>query len=310
MAVDLAPRSRPLVTLVLWTLLTLAGTPGAVANTNQSSSSGTTPSPRWLWGLLVAAPVGWVGLALWRRQQEHQAAEAARTHPDAPPSGAAIAAQRIGTVVAADRAGRLGKAAIAPRGPALEVPQDRFARGDRSQLNLTPPQGDWIHATWTLTPQDQAAVQHHGSLALRLYDATDCDRDRQNPHSVQQFDCTGQQDYWIALPMGDRDYGAELGYLRDGQWIVVVRSAVLRSMRQSLTMSPSADEASPSLHEQLFQLAMVGQAAWLSGGGLGHAPLRLGDRALINPEVDPPPSWQDEPHGTEDAGEDWFEQKA
>ncbi len=253
-----------------------------LAQAQASPPSGQT-SPKWFWGIVAVMPIGWLALGLWRRRQEQQVAAAERTHPDAPPSGAAIATQRIGTVVAADRAGRLGAATpVQPQPDVARVPDVAPVDTDltplvpnRSRLSLTQQQ-DWAHAAWQLSTQDQTALQNHGSLALRLYDATDRDLDRQNPHSLQQFDCAGQQDYWMPLPMGDRDYVADIGYLTgDGQWVTLARSPVLRA---APTPAPASlteqhhDAVQPVIHEQLFHLATAGletmtDSIALSGGG-------------------------------------------
>ncbi|TVQ19999.1 MAG: DUF4912 domain-containing protein [Leptolyngbya sp. DLM2.Bin15] len=256
-----------------------------LAQAQASPPSGHT-SPKWFWGIVAVMPIGWLALGLWRWRREQQVAAAERAHPDAPPSGAAIATQRIGTVVAADRAGRLGTAApVQPQPDVALVPDAAPVDADlpplvpdRSHLILTRRDGDWAYAAWQLTTQDQTAWRDHGSLALRLYDATDRDLDRQNPHSLQQFDCAGQQEYWVPLPMSDRDYVADIGYLtRDGRWVALARSPVLHAALNPVPTSlheqrRDAVQPQPVIHEQLFQLATAGLEAVtgsiaLSGGG-------------------------------------------
>lgn len=89
-----------------------------------------------------------------------------------------------------------------------------------------------IEAFWDIPPEERDAVRQHGGekLAIRLYDVTDIDLDRQPPHSVQQFECD-ELTHRQRLPIGlsDRDYLAELGYLTpDGQWLDLGRSTHVR----------------------------------------------------------------------------------
>ena len=65
---------------------------------------------------------------------------------------------------------------------------------------------------------------------LRLYDVTDIDQARQAPHSMQQFDCHEMARSWyLEIPVSDRDYTVEIGYLTgDERWLVLAKSAPVR----------------------------------------------------------------------------------
>jgi uncharacterized protein len=91
----------------------------------------------------------------------------------------------------------------------------------------------WGYAYWDLpnaakqTQRDQGGVR----LALRLYDVTHPGgaAPLAQPHSTQQYEIDElAQNWYLPIPVGDRDYVAELGYLTvDDQWLSLVRSPVV-----------------------------------------------------------------------------------
>jgi hypothetical protein len=87
----------------------------------------------------------------------------------------------------------------------------------------------WAYAYWDVPNDHREAVRHQGGqrLALRLYDVTDVDLERQSPHSLQQYDCEElARDWYVPIPVSDREYLAEIGYLtQDGRWLMLARSA-------------------------------------------------------------------------------------
>jgi phosphate transport system substrate-binding protein len=103
----------------------------------------------------------------------------------------------------------------------------------RTSLFLVPYDGKNAYAYWEIAPAQIEALQRQGGekLMLRLYDVTDIpDPDRQTLHSLQQFDCEAQQQYLvITLPVENRDYIVELGYLTGaGGWLPLTRSGTVR----------------------------------------------------------------------------------
>ncbi len=131
--------------------------------------------------------------------------------------------------------GNLGGAAIAG-GTAIAGGAAAWStfgnRGQQSRVVLKSRSPQEVEAFWDLPSEERQAMRQQGGekLALRLYDVTDIDLEKQPAHSVQQFDCdelTQRQRLPIALP--DRDYLAEIGYLTpEGQWLGLARSTHVR----------------------------------------------------------------------------------
>ncbi|MBF2085380.1 MAG: DUF4912 domain-containing protein [Thermoleptolyngbya sp. C42_A2020_037] len=101
-----------------------------------------------------------------------------------------------------------------------------------SRIVLMPRDPQWAYTYWDVPDQHKALLRGQGGqrLALRLYDVTDIDANSQRPHSVQQYDCDElARDWYLPIPVSDRDYLVEIGYLTpDGMWLVLARSNAVR----------------------------------------------------------------------------------
>jgi hypothetical protein len=75
--------------------------------------------------------------------------------------------------------------------------------------------------------KEQLRQQGGARLALRFYDVTDINFEHQRPHSLQQYECDEiAREWYLPVPVSDRDYVAEIGYLTtDGRWLLLARSA-------------------------------------------------------------------------------------
>lgn len=106
------------------------------------------------------------------------------------------------------------------------------AKGVPNRLILTPRDCKNAYAYWEVPEAARTEVRRQGGekLALRVYDVTDIDLKHQKPHSTQQFDChEDQQDLHVAIPVDNRDYLAELGYVtRDDRWFSLAKSDHVR----------------------------------------------------------------------------------
>ncbi|MDJ0618199.1 MAG: DUF4912 domain-containing protein [Calothrix sp. MO_192.B10] len=95
--------------------------------------------------------------------------------------------------------------------------------------NRTP---KWAYASWNISETQQKELQLQGGqqLALRLYDVTDIDLSYQTPKLVQQYECDQTtNDRFVAIPISDRNYMAEIGYITDEErWLLLARSAIVR----------------------------------------------------------------------------------
>lgn len=153
------------------------------------------PGIPW-WGILLPL-LGLAGLLLWLKG-------------------------RGATPVAAPIAAPVAAAGIVPPLAAISDPR----------LILTPRNCRDAYAYWEIPEavKDDFWQQGGRDLRLRLYDVTDIDLARQEPLSVQEFNCvSGEQDLHIPIALDNRDYLAELGYVaEDGRWMQVVRSTHVR----------------------------------------------------------------------------------
>ncbi len=101
-----------------------------------------------------------------------------------------------------------------------------------SRIVLLPRDPEWAYAYWDVSNEHKEQLRQQGGqrLMLRIYDVTDLDLTSQVPHSMQQVDCHEMARSWyLEMPVSDRDYIAEIGYLTDSdQWLLLARSAPIR----------------------------------------------------------------------------------
>ena len=101
-----------------------------------------------------------------------------------------------------------------------------------SRIVLLPRDPKWAYAYWDVSNEHKQELRQQGGqrLMLRLYDVTDIDQSVQAPHSMQQQDCHEMARSWyLEVPVSDRDYSAEIGYLTaDDRWLLLARSAPIR----------------------------------------------------------------------------------
>jgi len=101
-----------------------------------------------------------------------------------------------------------------------------------SRIVLMPRDPQWGYAYWDIPNEHRETVRQQGGqrLALRLYDVTALDINNQQSHSMQQYDCDELSRSWyVPIPVSDRDYVAEIGYLTaSGAWLLLARSNSVR----------------------------------------------------------------------------------
>jgi len=101
-----------------------------------------------------------------------------------------------------------------------------------SRIVLMPRDPQWGYAYWDVPNEHKEELRRQGGqrLALRLYDVTDVDLAYGSAHSLQQYDCDElARDWYVPIPVSDRDYIAEIGYLTgDGRWLLLARSNPVR----------------------------------------------------------------------------------
>ncbi len=166
-----------------------------------------------------------------------------------------------------------------------------------SRIVLMARDPQWAYAYWDTPHTHKEELRRQGGeqLALRLYDVTGINLNHQAPHSLQQVGCDEiAREWYMQIPVSDRDYQVEIGYLAgDGRWLVLARSNTIRippvypsdwSEEHFLTVAwqdnlrgqtivtlvdPSTTGADASLHEQLYALSHAGEALRIDGSLFG-----------------------------------------
>ncbi|MEH2076911.1 MAG: DUF4912 domain-containing protein [Nostoc sp.] len=124
---------------------------------------------------------------------------------------------------------------------------------EESRIVLTPRTSQWADVSWEISETKKAALRQQGGyqLVVRLYDTTGVDLSYQSPQLVQQYECDETaRDRFVEIPISDRDYIAEIGYVADGdayggklRWLFIARSAIARVFSPVHTDSPIEDVA-------------------------------------------------------------------
>ncbi|MBV9388231.1 MAG: DUF4912 domain-containing protein [Chroococcidiopsidaceae cyanobacterium CP_BM_ER_R8_30] len=111
---------------------------------------------------------------------------------------------------------------------AVGAVRSRLTPKEESRIILTPRNSKAAYAYWEVPEEAKAEAKRQGgrNLALRVHDTTGLDADARQPHSLQQYNCDeSQQDLHVPIPVANRDYVAELGYVGDrGEWLKLARS--------------------------------------------------------------------------------------
>ena len=157
-------------------------------------------------------------------QEIQQRGKFAPSHTMAPAAQEAVEAAKY-DVGQADRTG----------GPLADVDEglaDLPSGYGESRIVLMPRDPQWAYTYWDVPNEHKEELRRQGGarLALRFYDVTDMDINQQNPHSLQQYECDEMaREWYLPVPVSDRDYMAEIGYVaHDGRWLVLARSTPVR----------------------------------------------------------------------------------
>ncbi|HEY9736089.1 MAG TPA: DUF4912 domain-containing protein [Trichocoleus sp.] len=186
-----------------------------------------------------------------------------------------------------------------------------------SRIVLLPRDPQWAYAYWDIPNEHKEELRRQGGerLALRLYDVTDIDSTHETPHNLQQYDCEElARDWYLPIPVSDRDYLAEIGYLTiDGHWLVLARSNPIHippvypsdwvenhfltvSWNEDLrgktlfTLTHPRHQSSQPLHEELFTLAQSAESMRIDGslyGSMQHVPGSLVPQQAVSSYIFP-----------------------
>ncbi|AFZ56986.1 DUF4912 domain-containing protein [Anabaena cylindrica FACHB-243] len=110
---------------------------------------------------------------------------------------------------------------------------------ENSSIVFTPRTPKWAYVSWYVSESQQEVLRKKGAtlLAVRLYDTTGIDLSYQIPQLVQQYECEeATHDCYVAIPISNRDYITEIGYVTNNTWLCLARSGTVRIFQR-----PSAD---------------------------------------------------------------------
>jgi hypothetical protein len=159
--------------------------------------------------------------------------------------------------------------AFEDQAPVAAVPR---ATDGGSQVTFLPRDPQWAYVFWELGSADQqrAAAAGASQLCLRVSDVTGLQAGASHPHALQEVVVDVHSSEWyLALPLSDRDYRVELGYrLLSGGWLHLAFSSVAR-MPASGPSDVVADLFVPFSLDVLPQVLST-MAPAQGGGGVEH----------------------------------------
>jgi hypothetical protein len=180
----------------------------------------------------------------------------------------------------------MGMAAVelapeAPVVPDLRAIEQDMAPAPRPQAEtrvvFLPRDPQWAYAFWEISESDREAALAAGAtqLCLRVADVTGLPGGSSHPHTLQEVVVDSHATEWyLPVPLSDRDYRVELGFRSAGGWVSLAFSSVARVpalhpseqildqfIPFSLDALPEGGAAIPfseqqsGLHERLYQTA-------------------------------------------------------
>jgi hypothetical protein len=171
-----------------------------------------------------------------------------------------------------------------------------------TQVVFLPRDHQWGYCFWTISASDQARAQAAaaGSLCLRLADVTGLVNPQAQPHALREVVVSGvAREWFIPVPLADRDYRVELGYrLNGGGWLSLATSAVARMPVDVVTkvISEQFQPFSLDLGAATVPTNLVDSTTTTSGGVLheqlyqqatgGMRPVSRGSEAFHESEFD------------------------
>ena len=153
-----------------------------------------------------------------------------------------------------------------------------------TRVVFLPRDPQWAYVFWEISDSDRRQAQSEGAvfLCLRLADVTGLENGSSHPHTLQEVPVDSHSTEWyLPVPLCDRDYRVELGYKTECKWISLAFSSVARvpalhpsdqildqfvpfsleatpaaAPVQPMTMpGPNPEPTDSKLHERLYQSA-------------------------------------------------------
>ena len=121
------------------------------------------------------------------------------------------------------------------RGGDLKAIEAELNPPARPQANtrvvFLPRDPQWAYVFWEISDADRRQAQSTGAshLSLRLADVTGLQDGSSHPHTLQEVPVDSHSTEWyLPVPMCDRDYRVELGFRAGSNWISLAFSSVAR----------------------------------------------------------------------------------
>ena len=150
-----------------------------------------------------------------------------------------------------------------------------------TRVVFLPRDPQWAYVFWEISDDDRKRAQKEGAsrLCLRLADVTGIHDGSAHPHTLQEVPVDSHSTEWyLPVPLCDRDYRVELGYRINNAWMSLAFSSVARvpalhpseqildqfvpfSLESAPAPAPApvtpAEPSDSGLHERLYQSATV-----------------------------------------------------
>jgi uncharacterized protein len=194
-----------------------------------------------------------------------------------------------------------------PPGPAdgrtTATPTDR--RGKASKVVFQPRDPQWAYVFWEISGHDRQRALAAGAqqLCLRVADVTGLSEGASHPHTLQELVVDAEaQEWYVPIPLSDRDYRVELGYrLGGGGWLSLGVSSAARMpasdpsqmgadlfvpfhMEGAEEVMPEPSTGGGVQHERTYQLATGGHPQGQRSRRLGSEVLH--EQALSRDQAD------------------------
>ena len=166
---------------------------------------------------------------------------------------------------------------------AIEAELNAPAMGSSdTRVVFLPRDPQWAYVFWEISDADRKVAQKDGAsrLCLRLADVTGMQDGNAHPHTLQEVPVDSHSTEWyLPVPLCDRDYRVELGYRIGASWMSLAFSSVARvpALHPSeqildqfvpFSLEAASAESAPApvapiessnsgLHERLYQSATV-----------------------------------------------------
>ena len=227
----------------------------------------------------VASRLGIGRLSRSLKRQLLMAIQSQGSTPEAEPFrdlGLSNAAAASGPAPGGDAPSSAASEASPLPGLAAQLPPRPAAQGE-TRVVFLPRDPQWAYVFWEICPADResALAAGAGPLVLRLEDVTGRQDGHAHPHTLQEVVVdAGAHEWYLPVPMSDRDYRVELGFRRTGGGLISLAvSGVARMPAQGpagivadrfipfsldgVTSTPVEGPPNPSLglHERVYQQA-------------------------------------------------------